>query len=411
MWGCWILLCAAFFTGSCDTKVDYVTLMHGHQLSISLSATVTDTLEYATPDESKHYVLCSKTGICQRGRLTGVSDRKRFTITSVNFDDEGTYIQKNFWNVVTHVTKVKVAAKKTTKDCIPGETLSISMDGLKKEDVNLFFSNYNERIQLVQRGTPLRGVSDFSDRIKVTSSYIEVLKVNVSDVGNYTLYDGQNRKVVTVLLNLVDHHEGVSGGPLMALLLLLGIPAGICCCCRKRIFKKSYQSTTTTVMQSENVVAPPGPPPTYNSNMTPMGPGQMYTPGYPAPGGSTVPPPPANVAYPQQPSYNVQPAMPHNPNPAYPPAAVYPPAQPQQWPGAPYNTPAPAAFPPMMYSAPPGSEMEKNQGDIMLNQGLSTTPLIGPEVGQPPATDVLNSSDSAIQFNIGTGKGPAQNFL
>lgn len=45
----------------------------------------------------------------------------------------------------------------------------------------------------------------------------------------------------------IDHHEYASGSPLMALLLLLGIPAWICCCCRKKIFRP--KSTTTTVLQ------------------------------------------------------------------------------------------------------------------------------------------------------------------
>lgn len=42
-----------------------------------------------------------------------------------------------------------------------------------------------------------------------------------------------------------DRHDYEGGNPLMALLLLLGIPAGICCCCRKKIFKKKATTATT----------------------------------------------------------------------------------------------------------------------------------------------------------------------
>lgn len=44
-----------------------------------------------------------------------------------------------------------------------------------------------------------------------------------------------------------DQHDYSGGNPLLGLLLLLGIPAGICCCCRKKIFKK--KATTTATLQ------------------------------------------------------------------------------------------------------------------------------------------------------------------
>lgn len=46
-----------------------------------------------------------------------------------------------------------------------------------------------------------------------------------------------------------EAHEYGDGNPLLALLLLLGIPAGICCCCRKKIFKK--KATNATMLQVE----------------------------------------------------------------------------------------------------------------------------------------------------------------
>lgn len=42
-----------------------------------------------------------------------------------------------------------------------------------------------------------------------------------------------------------DHHDYSGGNPLLGLLLLLGIPAGICCCCRKKIFKQKAATTAT----------------------------------------------------------------------------------------------------------------------------------------------------------------------
>lgn len=42
-----------------------------------------------------------------------------------------------------------------------------------------------------------------------------------------------------------DHHEYSGGNPLLGLLLLLGIPAGICCCCRKKIFKQKAATMAT----------------------------------------------------------------------------------------------------------------------------------------------------------------------
>ena len=65
-----------------------------------------------------------------------------------------------------------------------------------------------------------------------------------------------------------DAHEDTGSNPLLALLLLLGIPAGICCCCRKKIFRKKATTTATHIVQAEG--PPPGGPPSYNSPSTPM---------------------------------------------------------------------------------------------------------------------------------------------
>lgn len=93
------------------TKVDYVELMHGHMLSIKMPTTLTDSLEFTSVDETQHYTLWPKSGFGQRGTVSGVGESRHFTVSSVNFDDEGTYTQRNFWNKVSRVTKLKVVGK------------------------------------------------------------------------------------------------------------------------------------------------------------------------------------------------------------------------------------------------------------------------------------------------------------
>uniref|UniRef100_A0AAR2LRV7 Uncharacterized protein n=1 Tax=Pygocentrus nattereri TaxID=42514 RepID=A0AAR2LRV7_PYGNA len=428
MWSFWILLCAALFTESFASRTDYLELLFGNQLTIKLPTSWSDSMDFTSADESRHYTVWSKKSGSVKGTVRGSGDDRHYVLSYVNFDDQGTYTQRNYWDKVTYVAKVKVFPKKYTKDCVAGETLNILLEGIKRDDASLRFSNQDVNVMLVQRGLPAHNLLDFSGRIRVTTSSIQVLNVNVSDLGNYTLFDGQDRKAITVRLNLVDHHEGINASPLMALLLLLGIPAGICCCCRKRIFKKSSQSTAMTTVLTQNVSPPPGPPPAYSNPVPPAGPNPMYTPGYPTDGASMIHPPPADPSFPPQPQYGGQPAMP--PNPMYPPvypapgdSAVHPPPSDPSFPPQPQYGGQPAmppnpAFTPVMYTAPPGSQNEGNKGDIKMNEISSATPLLGPsnlEVGPPPAphtgTDILTSSNSAAQFNIDAGKSSSYNFL
>lgn len=408
MWRLWILLCSAFLAES--ENIDYIEVLFGKQLSISIPSVRSDSLEFTSADETQHYTVWSKF-IIKRGSVIGVGDDRRFVISSVNFDDQGTYTQKNFWNKVTATTKLKVLPKRASRDCVAGETLRIYLDGIRKDEASLWFSREGENLMLVNRGSSLRDRPDYNGRVKVGSSSIEVLNVNVTDEGNYTLFDGKNRKAVTIRMFIVDHHPP-NHSPFMALLLLLGIPVGVCCCCRKRICKKNSQGTATTTVQSNNVEMPPGPPPAYNTPMVPAGPVPIYTPGYPAPGESQVHPPPPNPAYPVQPQYGGQPAMPPNPmyTPGYPaPGDSHvhpPPANPAypplpQYGGQPAMPPNPG-FTPVMYNAPAGSET----AGIKMSEPSPAAPLLGPsqtEVGPPqapyPGTDVLNSSNPTVQFN------------
>ncbi|XP_058238029.1 uncharacterized protein LOC131347700 isoform X2 [Hemibagrus wyckioides] len=377
----WILLLAAQFACSCFaflTKTYLEQRMYGDQLSIRLSSGA-EKLQFTSADEREQEVYWSRSSKAKRGVVTGRNDDRKFVIHSVTFDDEGTYTVMNYWNSKSSIHYLKVITKRSSQDCVAGESLSIYLLGLPKNDATLHFSNHDFNLTLVERGSPVGNLHpEYMGRVQVTKTSIEVLNINVSDVGNYTLRDPLNRKVRIISMNLVDSHGGSNAGPLAALLLLLGIPPCICCCCRKRICKKTSQSntnnTTTTTVKYDNQINPPGPPPAYGSPEASAGPTPGYTPGYPAMGESIVHPPP-NPVFPPQPPYSgypaTLPAMPHNPNPLYPPISGYPPAQPPQWSEAPSYQPPPAGFAPVTYNASAGPEPVK--GEIP-----PTAPLLAP---------------------------------
>ncbi|XP_060782370.1 wu:fc21g02 isoform X2 [Neoarius graeffei] len=419
MQGFWILLLAAL-TYSCatltKTKTYRVELMYGKEFTIKLPVG-SEKLTFISADSSQKNVLWDKYVGAKRGSVTGRDDDKKFTIRSVTFEDEGTYSVLNFWDKKAAIYLLKIIPKTGVQNCVAGENLRIDLSGLSKNDATLHFSSQYYNLTLVERGSPVGNLhAEYLGRITLTSTGIDILNVNVSDVGNYTLTDRLNRKVKIISMVLVDHH-GVNGAPFMGLLMLLGIPPCIFCCCRKRICKKRNQptNTTTTTVKFDNQINPPGPPPAYNPAV-PSGPTPAYTPGYPA-GGENIVHPPPNPTFPPQPPYSgypaPSPAFPPNPafNPAYPPVSGFPPAQPPQWSGAPYNQPAPADFAPVMYNAPTGPEPVK--GEMTPVTPLLTPPQ--PEVAQPPAPsagdNVLHSSDFAVHFNINTGKDSNPNFL
>lgn len=85
-----------------------------------------------------------------------------------------------------------------------GETLNIYLSGIATNDATLHFSNEDYNLTLVKRGLVVgNSHPDFMGRIKITSGIISVLSVNVSDVGNYTLSDGLNRKAKIIYMRLV----------------------------------------------------------------------------------------------------------------------------------------------------------------------------------------------------------------
>lgn len=91
-----------------------------------------------------------------------------------------------------------------------GETFSIPLSGLAKDDVTLQFINQDFNLTLVDHGSPVgNSHPDYMGRIQVTPNSIELLSVNVSDVGNYTLRDRLNRRVMIVSMYLVGEFPPV----------------------------------------------------------------------------------------------------------------------------------------------------------------------------------------------------------
>lgn len=110
---------------------------------------------------------------------------------------------------------IVLKAKRDIQNRVAGETLSITLTGLSKNDATLRFLSQDYNITLVERGLPVgNSHPDYMGRIKLTSNSIEVLNVNVSDVGNYTLSDHLNRKVKIISMNLVGEFlPGISKYP------------------------------------------------------------------------------------------------------------------------------------------------------------------------------------------------------
>lgn len=92
-------------------------------------------------------------------------------------------------------------------ECIPGETLSISLEGIKPVDATLRFYNNHSVVTLVDHGVPVANADpDYINRLKVSGENIKVLNVNVSDVGRYTLIDHKGRPVSNNTMILVGKY-------------------------------------------------------------------------------------------------------------------------------------------------------------------------------------------------------------
>ncbi|TSK22549.1 hypothetical protein Baya_1907 [Bagarius yarrelli] len=230
------------------TKRRVLSCMPGRNLSISLDGLLKDDVklrffgkdfnitlvEHGFPVGNRHF------GFWGRVQLTA----KNIQVLMVDSSDVGKYVLSDHRNnTVTNIT-LNMADATHVQEAEAGTTFSISLDSLAKEDVTLIFTNQDSNVTLVELGLPVNSShNQFSERIQVTSSDIQVLNMDVSDMGNYTLIDREGRKAKIITPQFVN-----KSNPLLALLLLLLIPPCICCCYGKKILKKykEWTSKTTT---------------------------------------------------------------------------------------------------------------------------------------------------------------------
>ncbi|KAM8878887.1 uncharacterized protein AB9W97_014529 [Spinachia spinachia] len=436
MWSVVILLAAALGVESYIVHDIHERLAHGRQLKIYLPKSA-QKLDFIPANDPRKTLVYWENGRIRmtKGRVSGTGGDRRWYIDKVTYEDEGTYTQRDYWDKEISSVKVAVTLRHNYVKCVAGDSLHIQLEGIDLSDASLDFTGEARNVTLVHDGaTRSQDLPDYWDRVRTSSMYIEIKNVNYSDVGHYTLSNRGSRVVSVTRMDLTDHRESTNGNPLLALLVLLGIPAGICCCCRKKIFKK--KATTAATLQSGPAalhpppVGPVGPCPPYN---TPGPPGVAYYHG-PDPNMGPTFHPPTPTAGPGQwsgppPSPGFNPAYPPQ-NPVYPPAgpAMNPHAQPPQW-----NGPPPVGYPtgpvapmgyapaPVMYSsAPPPAASGPAQEVKMENMGSSPadqllTPAQQAEAASSPvppsssSSSNMLSSDNAYEFKI-DGKS-STNFL
>nr|XP_046256355.1 wiskott-Aldrich syndrome protein family member 1 [Scatophagus argus] len=429
IWCVVILLAGALTVDSYAVHDLHERLAHGRQLKIYLPKSA-EKLEFIPADDPGKVLLYWERGRIRssKGRVSGTGSDRRWYIDKVTYEDQGTYTQRDYWNKEISTVKVAVTPRRNYVKCVAGESLYISLEGIDLADAILSFSGQAANVTLVRDGARVsQDLPDYWDRVLTHSMNIEIRNVNYTDEGHYTLRDRMDRVVSVTRMDLTDHHESPQGNPLLALLLLLGLPAGICCCCRKKIFKKKA-STTATLQATPDAVHPPpsgpvGPCPPYNA---PGQPGVVYYHGPDPNMAPTVHPPPGQWNGPP-PSPGVNPGYPPQ-NPIYPPAGpgVMPPAQPPQWNGPPPGQypPGPAAPmgygpAPVMYSAPPPAadaepvkkeNMASSPADPLLTASPQENTASFPVAPVPPSSTTNLSSADSVKFEI-DGERTSTNFL
>ncbi|XP_054460359.1 uncharacterized protein wu:fc21g02 [Anoplopoma fimbria] len=279
MWSVVFLLTSALTLESYAVQDLYERLTHGRQLKIYLPKSA-EKLEFIpAADHRKTFSYWEKGHHrITKGRVSGTGSDRRWYIDKVTYEDQGTYVQRDYWNKEISSVKVAVTPRFLNVKCVAGESLYIQLEGIDLSDAALSFSGEATNVTLVHDGARLsQNLPDYWDRVQTHTMKIEIRNVNHSDEGLYTLRDRSDRLVSVTRMDLTDHHESSEGNPLLALLLLLGVPAGICCCCRKKIFKKKASTAATFQANPQAVHPPPGGPvgpcPPYN---TPGQPGAVY---------------------------------------------------------------------------------------------------------------------------------------
>lgn len=122
----------------------------------------------------------------------------------LNFYKSASLIRTCFLiNSLTVHLLIVLKAKRRIQGCMPGKNLSISLDGLSKDDVKLQYFSKDFNLTLVERGLPVGNKQPgYWGRIQVTTKNIQILILDGSDVGMYTLSDRENNKVMIVTLNM-----------------------------------------------------------------------------------------------------------------------------------------------------------------------------------------------------------------
>lgn len=219
----WIILVAASSAVTVSAVTTYQKrLSHGDYLFLDLPER-TARLEFVSADEQHHETIWQSgigSGRASRGVVSSVNNGYTFRINHVTFEDQGTYTLRNSFTGITNAISIYVVRVETKRRIIevPGETLTIPLDGIKMVDANLrFYSNYST-INLVEHGVPVgKENADYIGRLRNYYDSIQVLNVNVSDLGRYELRDQKGRPVSNTTVILVGvricalpHHQQVN---------------------------------------------------------------------------------------------------------------------------------------------------------------------------------------------------------
>ncbi|XP_033933460.1 uncharacterized protein, partial [Pseudochaenichthys georgianus] len=257
-WSAVLLLAAALAADSFAARDLHERLAYGRRLDIYLAKSA-EKLEFISAEDPRTIFMYWEHSRLRtnKGKVSGTGSDRRWYIDKVTYEDEGTYVQRDFWNKEIASVKVAVTHRRNSVKCVAGGSLLISLEGIDLADAGLSFSGQAANVTLVRDGAPVsQDLPNYWDRVQTHSINIEIRNVNYSDEGHYTLRDRRDRMVSITKMDLTDHHNETDGNPLLALLLLLGIPAGICCCCRKNIFKKKAPHATM-LQNSPHVMHPP----------------------------------------------------------------------------------------------------------------------------------------------------------
>ncbi|XP_052437738.1 uncharacterized protein LOC127974671 [Carassius gibelio] len=193
----WTLLSTAICAVSVSALPQRI-LFHGQQLTLDLPER-TRSLEFLNANETERFTIwnqASNSVRASKGYVTSMGKDWTFRIQRVTFDDEGTYTLLNHFGATISSYIVKVNSNKGIIDCVAGDTLRISLAGLKQTDATLRFYNNYSSLVLVENGVAVgRSYPDYVNRLRVSSEMIQILNVNVSDVGRYELTDLKRRLV------------------------------------------------------------------------------------------------------------------------------------------------------------------------------------------------------------------------